>query len=91
MKVWIKADFKSYRKVHPVAARFTYGENWELFSYMRNLRHLEYYTNKPRKMPWDKLLRGYYCLRHRRNIKKDHDSYCAKLCGSGASFGTSRL
>ena len=69
MHEWIKADFESYRMVHPVAARFTYGENWELFSYMRNLRHLEYYTNKPRKMPWDKLLRGYYWLRHRRNTK----------------------
>ena len=69
MKEWIKADFESYKMVHPVGARFTYGENWELFSYMRNLRHLEYYTNKPRKRPWDKLLRGYYWLRHRRNTK----------------------
>lgn len=54
---------------HPMAARITYGENWELFTYMRNLRHLEYYTNKAHKMQWDKLLRGYYWLKHRRDCK----------------------
>ena len=54
---------------HPLAARFTYGENWELFSYMRNLRHLEYYTNKPHQMPWDKIIRAYYWLRHRKRCK----------------------
>ena len=55
---------------HPLAARFTYGENWELFSYMRNLRHLEYYTNKQHPMPWDKLLRAYHWLQHRRNMRR---------------------
>lgn len=55
---------------HPLAARFTYGENWELFAYMRNLRHLEYYTNKDSKKPWDITLRAYYWLRHRRNCKR---------------------
>lgn len=55
---------------HSVAARFTYGENWELFSYMRNLRHLEYYLNKDKKTPWDKLFIAYHWLKHRRNMKK---------------------
>lgn len=54
---------------HPLAARFTYGENWELFSYMCNLRYLEYYTNKKQK-PWDRIFRGYYWLKHRKNCKK---------------------
>ncbi len=44
---------------HPLAARFTYGENWELFAYMRNLRCLEYYMNKPQK-PWDKVLKTWF-------------------------------
>ena len=54
---------------HPGAARFTYGENWELFSYMRNLRFLEYYINKPKQYPWDKILRGNRWIKHRRNCK----------------------
>ena len=67
---WIEEDFMSYRMKHPLVARFTYGENWELFTYMCNLRFLEYYTNKPRKYPWDIILRGFYWLRHRRNCKR---------------------
>lgn len=55
---------------HPLAARFTYGENWELFTYMKNLRYLEYYMNKPKKYPWDILLRGWHWLKHRRNCKR---------------------
>ena len=70
LKDWIRKDFVSYNMQYPFAARLTYGENWELFSYMRNLRYLEYYTNKQKKYPWDKLLRGYYWFKHRRNCKR---------------------
>ena len=83
LKAWIKADFESYKMQHPMAARFTYGENWELFSYMRNLRHLEYYTNKPHQMPWDKVLRAYHWLRHRRNIKRTGISIAPNCVGPG--------
>lgn len=69
LKAWIRADFLSYKMQHPLAARFTYGENWELFSYMRNLRYLEYYTNKKQK-PWDRIFKAYYWLKHRKNCKK---------------------
>ena len=41
LKEWIKADFDSYEMWHPLAARFTYGENWKLFAYMKNLRFME--------------------------------------------------
>ena len=30
---------------HPLAARFTYGENWKLFAYMKNLRYMEWHLN----------------------------------------------
>lgn len=45
LKEWIKADFDSYEMQHPLAARFTFGENWALFSYMKNLRYLEWHYN----------------------------------------------
>lgn len=67
---WCRLDFESYKMEHPLAARFTYGENWELFSYMKNLRYLEYYMNKPKRYPWDRLLQGWYWLKHRRNCKR---------------------
>lgn len=66
----------------PVAARFTYGENWELFSYMKNLRYLEYYMNK-QQMPWDKLLMAYHWLRHRRNCKQTQIFIAPNSVGPG--------
>lgn len=69
LKSWIKTDYESYKMKHHYAARLTYGENWELFAYMRNLRYLEYYTNKKKK-PIDNVLRFYYWLKHRKNCKK---------------------
>lgn len=45
LKEWIKADFDSYEMQHPLAARFTYGENWKLFAYMKNLRFMEWHLN----------------------------------------------
>ncbi|WP_405336141.1 serine acetyltransferase [Fibrobacter sp.] len=69
LKEFVEADFKSYKMVHPILARLTFGENWELFAYMRNLRYLEYYTNK-KQMPWDRLFRMWYWLKHRRNCAK---------------------
>ncbi len=70
LKEWIRQDFESYHMLHPVAASLSYGENWELFAYMRNLRHLEYYMNKLDKYPWDIVLKGVYWLKHRRNCKQ---------------------
>lgn len=70
MKSWIHQDFESYNMEHPLAACFTFGENWELFTYMKNLRYLEYYMNKPKRYPWDRLLQGWHWLRHRRNCKR---------------------
>ena len=69
LKEYIDADFKSYKMVHPYVARFTYGENWQLFSYMKTLRYLEFYTNK-KQTPWNRLLRFWYWLKHRKNCSQ---------------------
>lgn len=69
LRRWMKADFESYDMKHPLAAKFTFGENWELYAYMRVLRHLEYYINKDNKKVWDKILKAYYWLKHRKNCK----------------------
>lgn len=69
LKEWIREDFKSYRMKHPFISRFTFGENWEMFSYLKNLRHLEYYTNK--NSQWgDTIPKAYYWLKHRYNTKQ---------------------
>lgn len=86
LKAWIKADFESYKMEHPLAARFTYGENWELFSYMKNLRYLEYYMNKSKKYPWDKVLRSWYWLMHRRNCKQMDIFISPNSVGPGFHF-----
>lgn len=82
MKAWIKADFNAYEFRHPIISHLTYGENWELFSYLKNLRHLEYYTNKKQK-PWDKLLKAFYWLHHRRNTKRSFISIAPNCVGPG--------
>lgn len=82
MKAWIAEDFKVFRMRHPLAARFTFGENWELFAYLRNLRHLEYYTNR-RQKPWDKILRAYYWLKHRKNVKSTQIDIAPNSVGPG--------
>ena len=45
LKAYIALDFKAQGMEHPFLARFTYGENWRMFNYIRVLRHLEYYKN----------------------------------------------
>lgn len=70
LRYWCRLDFDSYKMMHPFAARFTFGENWELYSYMRNLRYLEYHLNKPKRYPWDRLLQGWHWLRHRKNCRR---------------------
>ena len=32
LKRYIRADFEAQGMVHPMLARFTYGENWRMFS-----------------------------------------------------------
>ena len=60
LKEWIKMDFESYEMQHPLAARFTYGENWALFAYMRNIRYMEWHFNNMKT--GNPLLKGYHKL-----------------------------
>lgn len=83
LNTFIKCDFESYRMQHPLAARFTYGENWELFAYMRNLRYLEYYLNKPNKGLLDKLFYGWHWIRHRWNCKRMNIFVAPNSVGEG--------
>ena len=49
-----------------------------MYAYLRNLRYLEYYTNK-RQRPWDKLLRAWHFLRWRR-LNLRHQLYIKPNC-----------
>ena len=69
LKDWLKADYEVYGFKHPFLSKFTYGENAALFSLIKTLRMVEFYTNK-KQYPWDKLIRLYYLLSLRRkNLK----------------------
>ena len=69
---FIRKDFEVQRMKHPLAAKFTYGENWAMYKYMKNLRKLEYYKNKTSYI--GKLLFIYYQFIHRKQCLK-YDIY----------------
>ena len=81
LKEWLKVDYEAYQMKHPFFAQITYGENWELFSYVKNLRYLEYYSN--RKGALNKIFRFYHWLLHRRNIKKTGIHIAPNCVGPG--------
>lgn len=62
LKEYLKADYKAFGFKYPILAKFTWSENGTMFAYVKNLRYLEYYTNK-KQMPWDKFLRAWHLLR----------------------------
>lgn len=69
LKEWLKEDWKACGFKYPFLARFTWSENGTMFKYVKNLRYLEFYTNKKQR-PWDKIFKVYHLLRWRRmNLK----------------------
>lgn len=69
LKEWLLEDYKAFGFKHPLMAKFSWSENGTMFSYVRNLRKLEYYINKEQK-PWDKLFRIWHFIKWRRmNMK----------------------
>lgn len=69
LKAYIALDFKAQGMEHPFLARFTYGENWRMFNYIRVLRHLEYYKNTKSSL-WGNIMYSYYLIKHRHNCLK---------------------
>lgn len=82
LKEYIEADFKAQGMIHPFLARFTYGENWRMFNYMRILRHLEYYKNTKSSI-FKNLIYYYYLLLHRRNCLKYNITIAPNVVGPG--------
>lgn len=82
LKEYIKADTLAMGLEHPILARFSYGDNYALLSYLKNLRYLEYYKNK-RQRPWDKFFYAYHLLKHRRNRLKYHINIAPNTIGPG--------
>ncbi len=69
LKKWLSEDYKAFGFKYPLLAKFSWSENGTMYAYVRNLRYLEYYTNKSQK-PWDKLLRLWHFMKWRRmNLK----------------------
>ncbi|WP_305152530.1 serine O-acetyltransferase [uncultured Duncaniella sp.] len=75
---YLKADHNAFGFKYPLLAKFSWSENGTMFAYVRNLRYLEYYTNKAQK-PWDRLFRLWHFIKWRRmNLK--HQLYIKPNC-----------
>lgn len=70
LKLYIQKDFEVQKMEHPLWAKLSYGENYAMYSYMRNLRYLEFYKNKKKKTPIDYLLYMYRLLKYRKQCLK---------------------
>ena len=78
LRSYLKADHKAFGFKYPFLAKFSFSENGTMYAYVKNLRYLEYYTNKKQK-PWANLLRAWHLLRWRRmNLK--HQIYIKPNC-----------
>lgn len=82
LKEYIKADYERQNMKYPVIARFTWGEHYRTRRYLENLRHLEFYLNKKRRI-WDYIPLGYYWLQHRRLSLKFNIYILPNTCGPG--------
>lgn len=67
LKEYLEADYRVSNIKHKWFERFSWGENYHLFLYIKHLRYLEYYTNT-RKYPWDFIPYLFFYLLHRRDI-----------------------
>lgn len=82
LRYYINEDFKCQGMKKPFLAKITFGENWAMFSYVKNLRYLEYYINI-KKRPWDYLFYAYHFLKHRRNCLKYQINISPNTVGPG--------
>lgn len=82
LKEYLSADYKAYNMKHPTIAKYTFGENYIMYSYVRNLRYLEYYTNTKSTF-FGKLLYYYYLLKHRKKSLKYNINISPNTVGKG--------
>lgn len=69
LKKCLVEDSKAFGIKYPILSKYLWSENSTMFSYVKNLRYLEYYTNKKQK-PWDKIIKYWYFFKWRRmNLK----------------------
>lgn len=85
LRFYLKEDFKAQNMKHPLLAKFTFGENYAMYGYVKNLRYLEFYKNKKKK-PWDYLFYTYRLLMHRRNCLKYQINISPNTTGFGLNL-----
>ncbi len=82
---WIKTDYDQFGMRYPLISRLTFGENWELFRYLKVLRHLEFYSNS-KSFVCRHFIKWYYWLKHRRSCKKNLIYVSPNSIGPGCHF-----
>ena len=70
LKYYLRKDFEAQKMESPLLAKFSFGENYAMYRYMKNLRYLEFYKNNKNGNLWYVLLYAYHLLKYRR--------YCLK-------------
>lgn len=70
LRFYIQKDFEVQKMEHPFFARLTWGENYAMYSYMKNLRYLEFYKNNKSGNILYSILYAYHFLKYRRMCLK---------------------
>lgn len=84
LKAYLQADIARFGCKPRWLTKFTYSETWMLYSYMRTLRHFEYYSNNRK---WYNLpMYLFYMLSYRRRNLKYRISVPINVAGPGFSF-----
>ncbi len=82
LKEYLEMDFKVQNMKYPLYSRLTFGENYKMYSYVRNLRYLEYYKNKKKNI-FEVFCYYYRYLLHRRNCIKYQINISPNSTGKG--------
>lgn len=81
LKVYLQEDYRVLGIKYPVYAKYTFGENWAIWKYIKKLRKLEYHKNNSQLH--NKLLYLYYNLKHRKLSLKYNIYISPNTCGKG--------
>lgn len=84
LKEYIRADESRYSLRHPkFLGRLLNDESYYIIKFLRTLRKLEYYTNRPRKNLAAKICHIYFVLKHRRLEYKTGIRIAPNIVGKG--------